>query len=94
MLAEHWLDFKKCGIEKNVSHVQKYLSKRIKQRRTFFTENGVRAYMELVFLDDETVQLHLKLLVMAKQWQKEQDEVSTSTNETINDKNKNNKPFI
>ncbi|CAF3067295.1 unnamed protein product, partial [Rotaria sp. Silwood2] len=32
--------------------------------------------------------------VMAKQWQKQRNEVSRSTNETINDKNENNKHFI
>ena len=39
--------------------------------------------MQLVFPDDESVQPHLKLLAMAKRWKKGQDEVSSTTTETI-----------
>jgi hypothetical protein len=42
--------------------------------------------MQLVFPDDEAVQPHLKLLAMAKRWEKGQYEVSTSVNNT-NDEN-------
>jgi crooked neck len=92
MLVEHWLDFEReRGTKESVARIEKYLPKRIKQRRKILTEDGNESaqweeYMQLVFPDDEAVQPHLKLLAMAKRWKKGQEEVSTSVNNT-NDEN-------
>jgi len=93
MLVEHWVDFEKeRGTKESLARVEKCFPKRIKQRRKILTEDGNDSgqweeYVQLVFPDDEAVQPHLKLLALAKRWKKGQDEVSTTTNETINSNN-------
>lgn len=84
MLLEAWQSFEnEQGNDDSVNKIQ--MPKRVKKRRKIQTEDGMDAgweeYYDYIFPTDETAQPNLKLLAIAKQWKKQQEEVISESSE-------------